>query len=210
MHDAEGIIKFAAEHAEREPTPELDHAARVLAPWRTILRRLGVLGRDAQRYDGLGFGNLSLRLPPADAPVGARRFAVSGVQTAGLELATGQHFAVIERWDIRHNRVISHGPSLPSSESMTHAAAYDLDLSIGAVFHVHSRALWRQARSLGIPCTDANIAYGTQEMAREVGRLWQRQSLRDIGIFAMGGHEDGIVAVGRTPQDTGTRLIRYL
>ena len=47
-------------------------------------------------------------------------------------------------------------------------------------------------------------------MAREVERLWRRSALPDLKIFAMGGHEDGIVAFGRSAEEAGEVTLRYL
>jgi hypothetical protein len=47
-------------------------------------------------------------------------------------------------------------------------------------------------------------------MAREVERLFIDADYLDTGVFAMGGHEDGVIAFGRTADEAGSVLIRAL
>jgi hypothetical protein len=47
-------------------------------------------------------------------------------------------------------------------------------------------------------------------MALEVRRLYRETVLPERQIFAMGGHEDGIVAIGRSTEDAGAVLLRWL
>jgi hypothetical protein len=47
-------------------------------------------------------------------------------------------------------------------------------------------------------------------MGREVGRLFNNAGDMDTGVFVMGGHEDGVIAFGRTVDDTGCALMRVL
>jgi hypothetical protein len=54
------------------------------------------------------------------------------------------------------------------------------------------------------------VDYGTPEMAREVKRLDQTYGLRDKGLLTMAGHEDGIVAFGRTAAEAGAALTTAL
>jgi L-ribulose-5-phosphate 4-epimerase len=99
---------------------------------------------------------------------------------------------------------------LPSSESMTHAAIYDLSPAIRFVFHAHSPVIWRQADVLRIPTTDPRVPYGTPEMAAEAQRLYYGSTLDAKRIMAMGGHEDGIIVFGQNAEQAGQVLVTYL
>ena len=143
-------------------------------------------------------------------PRGQRTFVVTGTQTGGLRQLAVEHLAVVRRWDVATNRVWSEGQELPSSESLTHGAVYDLSPSIRAVFHGHAPALWRQAAALRLPISDPHVEYGTPEMAHEVARLYRDTPLAEMGVFAMGGHEDGVVSFGATPAEAGARLVTWL
>jgi L-ribulose-5-phosphate 4-epimerase len=207
----EGVLKFSAEH-RREPLPPHRYgelACRLVA-WREILSRTGLIGQDPQRYGGFGYGNLSARVGAPSAPRGRRAFLVTATQTSGKEAVGLGDFCVVETWDRRANRVGSRGPAMPSSESLTHGAVYDLGSHIRFVFHGHSPVLWRRAEALRLPVTDRRAAYGTPEMAREVERLYRSSTLREIQILAMGGHEDGVIVFGRTAEEAGQVLLRHL
>ena len=107
-------------------------------------------------------------------------------------------------------KVRSQGTVMPSSESMTHGALYDLGPHIRFVFHAHTPVIWRRARELRIPTTDPQVPYGTPEMARETHRLFRSTALPDLQILSMGGHEDGIVVFGRTAEEAGQVMLRFL
>ncbi len=208
MEPQEGVIKFALQFTPAPPLPEAEVAE--LNAWRRILFLLGLTGHDPQRYEGLSFGNVSLRLPPFAAPSLERPFVVSGTQTGGLPELDPDHYAVVRSCDPQRNRVVAEGPVRPSSEALTHGALYALDPELRCVLHVHSPLLWRQTVHLGLPMTDPAAAYGTPAMAAEVGRLYAEPQVRAGGILAMGGHEDGLVAFGSSVEAAGTMLVRWL
>jgi ribulose-5-phosphate 4-epimerase/fuculose-1-phosphate aldolase len=207
----EGVVKFEAAHTDAPLCARTygDLACR-LSAWREILVKVGLVGQDAALYGGAGFGNVSGRVGAPSSPRGQRPFLVSGTQTGGLSCAGLSTFCVVTAWDQANNRVVSHGPVRPSSESMTHGAIYDLGAHIRFVLHGHSPALWRRARALGLPVTADGVAYGTPGMAREVQRLYRETRLADQGVLAMGGHEDGVVVFGRTLEEAGERIVGWL
>ena len=202
MAEREGVVKYRAEHRQEALDGALAAVAAGLAAWRHPLRALGWIGREEGRYDGYGFGNLSARLRP-----GRRPFVVTGSQTGGVERLGLDGFAVVEDWDLDANRLWSRGPVAASSESLTHAALYAASPRVGAVFHVHAPELWRHRGAPGLPETDPAVPYGTPEMAREVERAWREQA---AGLIAMGGHEDGLLAWGTTPDRAGGALLDSL
>lgn len=208
MTQQEGIIKFALEFRPAPPLPAA--ALRETNAWRRILYLLHLTGRDPARYDGLGYGNLSQRLEPFDAPPAQRRFVISGTQTGGLADLGAEHYTTVLEAYPDENRLVAEGPLRPSSESLTHAALYALDASLRFVMHAHSPEIWRHAAALGLPLTDPAAAYGTPEMASETKRLFHDEKVRAGGIFVMGGHEDGVVAFGRTAEEAGTVLLLAL
>lgn len=208
MNERDGVIRFDLEYRPRAARPRAELAE--LDAWRTILHRLGLIGRDPARYEGAGYGNVSLRLPPLDAPPGARRFAISGSQTGGLAALAPEHYAVVTAYAPGRNHLVAEGPIPPSSESLTHAMLYDLDSRVRCVFHVHSPAIWRAAGALGLPATDPAAPYGTPAMAEAVRVLHECGALRVPGLFVMGGHEDGVVAFGECAGEAGGLLVQTL
>ncbi len=207
----DGAIKFHAEHRHQtlEPRRYGELACRLIA-WREILAKTGLVGQEPGLYGGVGYGNVSGRVGAPGRSRRQRGFLITGTQTSGKACMTLDDFCVVERYDERRNRVESHGAVLPSSESMTHGAVYDLGAHIRFVYHTHSATIWQRARLLRLPTTDPKVPYGTPEMAREVSRLYRSTALAEMQILAMGGHEDGIIAFGRNAEEVGQVMLRYL
>ena len=208
MHEQEGVIKFKASHT-RSALSDGRHgeaAARLIA-WREILGKLELVGQVDGRYDGAGFGNVSIRVGPFPGAPGRRPFLISGTQTGGVQCAALEHFCVVTSYDVYTTSVESHGLILPSSESLTHGAIFDLGAHIRVVLHVHCPVLWQAACALNLPTTRKDVPYGTQAMAKEVRRLYRETTLPQRRIFSMAGHEDGIVVFGRTAQEAGQALL---
>ncbi len=209
--EQEGVIKFRAEHrSEALSWSRQGEAAAQLIAWREILGKLEIVGQVAGRYEGAGFGNVSARLGPFPGTPGHRPFLITGTQTGGVECMALEHFCVVERYDVAENRVESFGPVLPSSESMTHGAIYDLGAHIRVVLHVHSPVLWRESDRLGLPSTPKEVPYGTRAMAMAVRGLYRQSALPERRIFSMKGHEDGIVVFGRSAEEAGQALLAEL
>lgn len=204
----EGVIKFAATHQSGPLPRNAVELVGLLAGWRRILFDLGLLGKDRARYQGSAYGNLSARVGPFPGERGARAFAITGTQTSDRRDLTPDDFCVVTAADVKRNHVTSNGPSLPSSESMTHATVYDASPTIRAVFHVHAPAIFQA--HLPLPETAPDVDYGTPEMAREVARLWRTSSLPDGRVFVMRGHQDGVVAFGNSIDDAGGALVAAL
>ena len=208
MAGKEGIIKFDLVHTPGDPLPS--EAIVDLNRWRTLLLALGLIGQDPHRYGGYGYGNVSPRLPPFPAPVHRRQFAITGTQTGGIHELGPQHYAIVTECEPERNRIVATGPVKPSSESLTHGVVYDLDARARSVIHVHSPEIWRASARLKLPTTDRDIPYGCPEMASEVERLFAETDLPKRRVFSMGGHEDGIVAFGRTADSAGAALLGVL
>ena len=207
----EGVTKFAAAHRGHKLEARLygEHAGE-LAGWRQVMALCGLVGQDPARYGGAGFGNLSVRVGPPGSPLGRRAMLISGTQTGGHADVGIDDFCVVERYDVRENQVTSFGMVRPSSESMTHGAIYDLGPHIRAVLHAHAPTIWRRAAALAIPTTRREVPYGTQEMALEMSRLSRESALAERQILSMAGHEDGIIAFGRSLDEAGRVLMSHL
>ncbi len=208
MSKQEGVIKFQLDFTPAPPLSTAEIAE--INHWRAILYAHKLIGQDPARYGGYGYGNLSVRLPPFDAPPPLRRFLISGSQTGHLAVLGPAHYTVVDACYPDQNRLVATGPIRPSSESLTHAAVYALDDTIRAVFHAHSPEIWRTAAQLGIPITAEDVPYGTPEMAAEVARLHAHTDMAQRRIFSMGGHEDGIVTFGASADEAGDVMLAAL
>lgn len=171
-----------------------------LESWRRLLHALQLTGLDPLRYGGLAYGNISLRL-------GSRKFLISGSQTGSRPLLNEQHYCVVNDWNIAENRIAAHGPLPPSSESLSHAAAYEASSEIQCVLHVHSPRLWQNAEALELIQTDPALAYGTPEIALAI---LEQFKARPSQVVAMGGHEDGLIATGASVAVATCLLVHQL
>lgn len=211
MPHAAGVIQFQLDHDDRAvDVPGVEDSFAKLTAWRRISRAIGLIGQAPERYDGYAWGNLSVRVGPATAGRGRRAFLITGSQTSGLSDFGMGDCALVERWDTSANRVTSRGRSQPSSEALSHAAVYDSAPHIRAVVHAHSPMLWQAARSLRLPITDRSAANGTPTMARAIEQCWRDGLFAERRVLAMGGHEDGILACGRTVEEAGLALLKWL
>ena len=196
MNYDEGYIKYDIEWT---PGPAaFVAAARELDAWRRPLFEAGLIGV----YEDLdiGYGNLSMRCGEPG------QFLISGTQTGRLATTDESHYSLVTQIDIDANTVSCVGPVKASSEAMTHAAIYALDDGIGAIVHVHSGRLWK--RYLGeLPTTDAEVAYGTPEMAREFSRLFAHTDFGRIGVAVMAGHDEGLISFGPSIEDAARRML---
>ena len=195
MEELEGVIKFDLIHKEAPIPPPFGFSE--LNAWRSLLFKLGLTGQDPSRYGGLGFGNVSMRT--ADS-----QFLISGSQTGGIRQLGIEHFVMVTRADPSQNYIESVGSIKPSSESMTHAAAYAACSWVECVLHVHHPGIWQVSGDLRLPETPPEVAYGTPAMAAEIERIAQE---RRGPVIAMKGHTDGLIAIGGSIKDAGLSLI---
>jgi len=195
--DKEGVIKFELAFTPAPPLPA--QASAAIRRWHQRCHALGLIGQDPARYDGYAYGNISQRH--------AGGFLISGTQTGGKPQLDVTDICLVTAWDITHNRISARGPVKPSSESLTHAVLYQLDNAIGFIIHVHSPLLWRHAHALDLPTTPEDVAYGTPAMAGAVERCYRQAGMTGLGLIAMGGHEDGILAFGHAPDEAGELLL---
>ncbi len=192
----EGYIKFDSRWRRTPPLtyPEIEE----LIQWRRPLYTADLIGH----YVGhnIGYGNISMRLAESN------NFVITATQTGHLSELDGQHFALVTGFDTDRNRLHSEGAAEPSSESMTHAAIYQLDQRIRAVVHVHSRKLWLRLK-YSAATTSAGIAYGTPAMAQEFSRLFRDTDFAKTGIAVMAGHDEGLVSTGESLQQAAERIL---
>jgi len=180
----EGSVKYLCERVEAAPVhfPEFDELNRC----RRWLREMGLIG---VYPNGIGYGNISARCGDSS------EFWISGSGTGSISDLLPGHYAKVAAFDFARNWVKCEGPVQASSESMTHAAIYSADRTARVVIHIHDRFLWTMLLDRA-PTTSACVAYGTPEMALEIGRLFRGRAVRRYRIITMAGHEDGILTFG--------------
>lgn len=201
----EGAIRFSFDLRRGDAADAIPaDAFRYLTAWRDILRRLRLLGRDPRRYDGYHYGNLSVRDPSC-----SRRFFVTASQTSGRPRVSARQIVRIDACDAARFVLTATGTAAPSSESISHAMLYAADPAIGWIMHGHSATIWQHAAALRLPCTPAEVEYGSPAMARAVGELLTARRERPL-VFATLGHTDGVFAAGADADSTGLALVASL
>ncbi|MEG4859488.1 class II aldolase/adducin family protein [Microcoleus sp. K1-B6] len=190
----EGVVKYRCDWEEADPV-----AARNIADlmdWRDRLHAWGLIG---VYENGIGFGNVSVRLG------NSCQFVISGTQTAHLKTLGPEFYSTVTKFNLEQNFLGCRGPVQASSESLTHGALYLQREDVGGIIHVHNPQLWQQLL-FKIPTTRKEIPYGTPQMALEMFRLFEEENLADRKILAMAGHEDGIICFGGTVDEAGQVL----
>ena len=194
----EGYIKYQCHWNEINAIAQWDIVK--LNWWRTKLYNLGLIG---EYNNGIGFGNLSVRIPQSN------NLIISGTQTGGIAELTPQHYTKVTEFDWDKNYVVCEGLIKASSETLTHAAIYVAQPNVNAVIHVHNADLWRKLLDK-VPTTNVNCAYGTPEMAEEIIRLCRQRETQQQKIVIMSGHEEGILTFGQSLKEAGNTLLQFL
>ncbi|MGZ5021031.1 MAG: class II aldolase/adducin family protein [Chthoniobacterales bacterium] len=189
-----GVVKFSCEHVTRGLKPFAGFAE--LNACRQSLRENGLIGVDA---DGIGYGNVSMR----DGLTSY--FFITSSGTGRIAQLGLEHYAKVTAFDFDRNWIRCEGHVVASSESLTHAAIYECDPNVHAVIHCHSAEIWKRLLDAGA-ATGPGIEYGTPAMAYEVRRLFAPTNVRRGKVFAMAGHENGVVAFGSTLEDAWRSL----
>ena len=193
----EGYIKYHS--ARRDGVVPESAQLDALNQTRTQLFDLGLIG---VYPSGVGYGNLSIRATGA-------QFVITASATGGIRTLQNVHYCLVEQFSVAHNQVHSLGTLAASSEAMTHGAIYCANPSVHCVVHVHSRQLfdyWMVNRLLS---TSENIPYGTPAMSEKVSRLAVALPLLPV-MFAMAGHDEGMVAYGADVATTLALLLNEL
>lgn len=196
----EGYIKYQIHWKKSEALPNF--LLEEIQLWRRKMYDAGLIGFDPRLQ--VGFGNISIRHPEDQ-----EQFIISGTQTGHLKALESAHYTLVTSYNIPVNELYCEGPVKASSESLTHAAVYELNAAFQAVIHVHSREMWQKLIHR-VPTTSDQVPYGTPEMAFEVARLYRETSLPEGKLFVMAGHQDGLVAFGKSLEEAGEKILNWL
>lgn len=194
----EGYIKYQC-HWQDQPSVVTTDIVE-LNQCRLKLYTLGLIG---QYENGIGFGNLSVRLPQP------RHLIISGTQTGGIKQLNFKHYTKVIDFDWDKNYVSCIGMIKASSETLTHGAIYVAQSRVNAVVHVHHKKLW-QALLNKVPTTNPNCAYGTPEMADDIVQLCHQPSTQAQKTIVMSGHEEGILTFGDNLTSATNLILEHL
>jgi len=180
----DGVIKYQAIHQNGSP-PE-HPLLRQLDQIRTKLFDLGLVGIYP---DGVGYGNVSIR--------NGTGCIISGTATGAMRVLGTSGYCYVRSFDLHKNIVKTQGPVNASSESMTHCAIYRARSLVQCVLHIHNRELWQKLLDRGHESTPVDVSYGTPKMAFSMAALVGLKA-KSSNILVMAGHEEGLIAYGRT------------
>jgi len=203
----EGVVQYTFDLVTGSAGTEAELA--IAARCRNELYIRDAIGCDMSRY-GACYGNISFRTGSYAAGPGRREFLISCTKTGALPVAGPETMSRVLHYDHEKNYVQAQGPCAPSSESMTHGAIYDASLEVRAVVHGHDPQLWQYLLQHGAPYTEKDILYGTPPMADAAAKLVRanlKKPWRLPGVFAMAGHEDGVVAWGADLDQATARFL---
>jgi len=194
--DEKGYIKFQCNWIKTEPVDNKLIEEIVLC--RNKLYKLGLIGAYS---NGIGFGNLSIRLTNSV-------FLITGTATGQIAKLNNNHFTKVTAYNFIKNSLTCEGPVKASSESLTHAAVYESNNFANVVIHIHNKSLWKKLLNV-LPATSPEIEYGTPAMAEEVKRLFKETDLIEKKMFVMAGHEEGIISFGNNLEEAFKTILFY-
>ena len=189
-------VKFSCERTATETTSF--NGLAELNAYRQRLLPLGLIGMNS---NGIGFGNLSIRDGATD------NFYITGSATGGIPELTLADCAKVVAYDFERNWLQYEGSTIPSSESLTHAAIYESDAKAGAIIHCHDSRLWAAVLNQA-PTTSKTIDYGTPQLAYEIMHLFKHTDVRSRKIFVLAGHAAGILTLGKDLEEAFVILMR--
>lgn len=171
--------------------------------WRKKLYDMNLIGEYPEAQ--IGFGNMSTVKDYSNFYRSTHpQFIITGTQTGKYADLNGFQYTRVLDYNIDQLKIKMMGAIEASSEALTHAAIYDFNPEIRAVFHIHSQEIWQKMIEDKSDFTAADIPYGTIEMARATQKC---VSGKNAGVFCMHGHEDGVVIYGTSLQQAGELTI---
>jgi len=193
----EGYIKFKCDWSQSEP---LSHKmVQDLISFRQKAHERNWIG---VYPNGIGFGNISQRFKE-------NQFIISGSSTGSLKVVDESHFTKVDYFNLNDNHVHCIGPIIASSESMSHGVLYSNYPEINAVIHIHHLESWTKLKH-NVLTTPDDVPYGSPEMAQAITKLISESNSQSNGLFVMAGHEEGIIAFGKSLQEAWNQLVTQI
>lgn len=198
----DGVIKYdRSNFTQCGPIDLVEYSA--IEYWRKKLFQKNLIGEYPEAQ--VGFGNISeIKNYSTYLQSQVPQFIITGTQTGKYPDLDGRYYTRVLDYNINEMKITMMGPIIASSEALTHAAIYNYNKNIKAIFHIHSPEIWNGMIKDNSAHTCKSIPYGTVEMARATEKCI---ASADSGSFSMHGHEDGVVAFGRTPDEAGEIIL---
>jgi hypothetical protein len=199
----DGVIKYdRSNFSHCECIPEDEYFD--LEYWRKKLYHLDLIGEYPEAQ--VGFGNMSgVRDYSKFYKSSHLQFIITGTQTGKYAELDGKHYTRVLDYQIDELKIEMMGAIEASSEALTHAAIYEANPKIKAIFHIHHAEIWKKMINDHSDFTAENIPYGTVEMAHATQKCIAG---KNAGVFCMLGHEDGVVIYGQSMQEAGELTLK--
>ena len=198
MNTEKGYLKFNCK-LEKSGAVIPDDLFTEINKWRSRMFSMNLIGA----YDnGIGFGNISVRVPGTD------NFFISGSATGNFKETGPEHYVLVTDYSYEHNSLSCSGTIPASSESLSHAAIYEADEEILAVIHIHHMEMWENSLNK-FSTSDPNCSFGTPELAMDIAGLLKDKVTRKNGIIIMGGHPEGILFFGKNLEEAGNTAVNH-
>lgn len=111
-----------------------------------------------------------------------------------------EHWALVESFNLEQNSVQAVGMTDASSESMSHGAIYKTSPETNVVIHIHNKEIFEHMLTFDYLKTPEDIPFGTPDLAVAIENVVKQRGEAD-GIFVTAGHDEGVVAYGRTLEE---------
>ena len=192
----DGVVKYSLEFEQTQEVA-IDSCYEI----EEIRQRLYALGLIGAYDNGIGYGNISLRHK------NSKEFLITATQTGELENLKPKDYSLVTDVNFDTFKTYAKGSSKPSSESITHAAIYELDKNINAVIHVHNEKLWDfMLKHVSVYLSTNDTPYGTPEMVQDINKMYKGINPLANNAFVMKGHFEGVVTFGKDLKEAEQRL----
>jgi putative hydrolase of the HAD superfamily len=201
----DGVIKYSLNHRKTQITLPKDQINQLIELRDKLheLHLIGVYPPDHYLTPNVGFGNASLRYT-SDG-----QFIVSGSHTGDIEKTKPNDYSLVIDFNVNSNSLMSKGETKPSSESLTHAAIYEIAPEVNCVIHVHNKELWENHEKFNMLTTPKDVLYGTPDMARAIQDVYKKNSQLEAPICML-GHIEGLLTWGKTKEDALQLYLKVL
>lgn len=202
-NQAEGYIKYKLTFIKKDkPIIDLDQI-KELNSYRNEAFKHKLIGYYFDNHPetpNVGYGNISQRYTTDG------QFLISGTKTGKSNEMTADEWPLVIDYNINENHVYAKGVVQPSSESMTHAAIYEVAKDVNFILHIHNLELWTHAsvdhEKKGFYSTPADITYGTPEMAKAIQKIYLENKEKSYyKPVVMLGHKEGLIMWGPKGED---------
>lgn len=159
--------------------------------WCEIFQQNGL----TPEIEGNYTGNLSFRSEEG--------FIITASGLKSKENLGNDCFVCVKSYDEQSNTVYVEGKRQPSSEAVMHFLIYKTYKEINAIFHGHNYRIIANAEKLELPMTAKEHEPGSIELANEVLRALEENTLVVI-------KKHGFISLGKTMEEAGKKTLIIL